>query len=342
MVEMTGTLARSLVDDVTRDIDHGVNIMDRDGRIVASSDRSRLGEVHDGAREALRTGRAVEVDSWGSQRGSQAAGPRAGINLPIVWEGQPIGVVGITGPLADVRPLARVVRSCVLLLVRRERELAEIEQRRAARTDLCERLVRHVGAYPADLAAEAAATGLDLRRPHAVVLVAPEVQLPSVAGAFALAPAARALACPSDGTVAAVTRALAHAAGRVVVGPRRMTLAESLRCAEQARRVADALALPGPVVRYADLAVLCALSETRLPERRPATDALAGHPELLETLRSLMRHNANHARTAAALHVHRNTLAYRIERIEALTGRSPRRLLELLDLVYDLVATDAA
>lgn len=333
MVDMTRALARSLVDDVARDIDHGVNIMDREGRIVASSDPSRVGEVHDGAVEALRSGRAVEVEV-------DSTSTRAGVNQPIVWDGQRIGVVGITGPLEQVRPLARVVRSCVLLLVRREQELVQAEERRAARADLCERLVRHVGAYPAGLVAEASAAGLDLQRPHAVVLASGRVRLPAVPGAFALTPAARALACASEESVAAVTRSLADAPGRVAVGPRRPSLAESLHCAEQVRVVADALALPEPIVRYDDLAVLCALSETRVPERRSAIDALAGHPELLETLRVLVRHNANPAQTAAALHVHRNTLAYRLERIEALTGRSPRRLVELLDLVYDLVATE--
>ena len=43
--------------------------------------------------------------------------------------------------------------------------------------------------------------------------------------------------------------------------------------------------------------------------------------ELLETLEGFFSANGNHARAAEGLHLHRNTLLYRLSRIEALTGR---------------------
>ena len=43
--------------------------------------------------------------------------------------------------------------------------------------------------------------------------------------------------------------------------------------------------------------------------------------ELLETLEGFFAANGNHARAADSLHLHRNTLLYRLSRIEALTGR---------------------
>jgi PucR family transcriptional regulator, purine catabolism regulatory protein len=43
--------------------------------------------------------------------------------------------------------------------------------------------------------------------------------------------------------------------------------------------------------------------------------------ELVETLEGFFHCNGNHARAAEMLHLHRNTLLYRLERIEALTGR---------------------
>nr|WP_237417931.1 helix-turn-helix domain-containing protein [Actinomadura rayongensis] len=49
---------------------------------------------------------------------------------------------------------------------------------------------------------------------------------------------------------------------------------------------------------------------------RPLDD----HPVLLETVRALVRHGNNRTRTAAHLHVHRNTLDYRLGRVAALTG----------------------
>ncbi|MEU8762426.1 PucR family transcriptional regulator [Streptomyces sp. NPDC048659] len=58
----------------------------------------------------------------------------------------------------------------------------------------------------------------------------------------------------------------------------------------------------------------------------------ASHATLLETLEVFLAHNCSWARTAEALHLHVNTVHYRIERVEALTGRDLSRLDHKLDL----------
>ncbi|MGW4706308.1 PucR family transcriptional regulator, partial [Streptomyces sp. NPDC004285] len=56
------------------------------------------------------------------------------------------------------------------------------------------------------------------------------------------------------------------------------------------------------------------------------------HATLLETLEVFLAHNCSWARTAEALHLHVNTVHYRIDRIQALTGRDLSRLDHKLDL----------
>ncbi|MFD7661583.1 PucR family transcriptional regulator [Streptomyces sp. NPDC059788] len=53
---------------------------------------------------------------------------------------------------------------------------------------------------------------------------------------------------------------------------------------------------------------------------------------LLHTLEVFLHHDASWSRTAAALHLHVNTIRYRIHRIEHLTGRDLTRLSHRLDL----------
>ncbi|WP_239084361.1 helix-turn-helix domain-containing protein, partial [Streptomyces sp. SID10692] len=53
---------------------------------------------------------------------------------------------------------------------------------------------------------------------------------------------------------------------------------------------------------------------------------------LLETLETFLAHNGSWARTAEALHLHVNTVHYRVQRIEQLTGRDLARLDHRLDL----------
>ncbi|MDL4774471.1 MULTISPECIES: PucR family transcriptional regulator [Thermomonosporaceae] len=86
------------------------------------------------------------------------------------------------------------------------------------------------------------------------------------------------------------------------------------------------LARPGP-----GLAVLAA-----------KLDRLAERPELMDTLRAFVRHGHNRSRTAKDLHVHRNTLDYRLRKVAALTGLDPgvpggARLLDAAVIAQDLL-----
>jgi purine catabolism regulator len=47
------------------------------------------------------------------------------------------------------------------------------------------------------------------------------------------------------------------------------------------------------------------------------------HGDLVKTLNAYLRHGGNATRTANALYLHRNSLRYRLARIQALTGLDP-------------------
>lgn len=70
-------------------------------------------------------------------------------------------------------------------------------------------------------------------------------------------------------------------------------------------------------------------------------DRLAEHPDLLHTLRVFLNSDHNRHRTAEKLHLHRNTLNYRLRRVTELTGYNPTdpadiRLLAASLIVHDL------
>lgn len=79
---------------------------------------------------------------------------------------------------------------------------------------------------------------------------------------------------------------------------------------------------PSGLYRLEDVAV-----DYQLSQPGPARDSLAAElaplhdkPELLTTLRTYFRAGLNRRRTAAARHVHPNTIDYRLRRIADLTG----------------------
>jgi DNA-binding PucR family transcriptional regulator len=60
------------------------------------------------------------------------------------------------------------------------------------------------------------------------------------------------------------------------------------------------------------------------------------HTELVRTLRMYLDSSGSWSRCAAQMHLHVNTLRYRIDRISALTGRDLRRLSDQADLLLAL------
>lgn len=113
--------------------------------------------------------------------------------------------------------------------------------------------------------------------------------------------------------------------------------------ADQAHELLDMVqrlqAVPG-LYRFDELAL-----EYQLTRPGPGREYLGallepldGHPELLETLRTHIANNLNRQRTSRLLHVHTNTVDYRLKRIAQLTGFDPTQPSGLWYLRSALVA----
>src|SRR6185369_12878481 len=95
-------------------------------------------------------------------------------------------------------------------------------------------------------------------------------------------------------------------------------LAEQWREACAAARVAAAVPRFSPVAQWGELRGWRPVTE--LPGPDPAVEPLLGDPVLTETAEVFLDCAGSAARAAAALRIHRQTLYYRLGRIEALTG----------------------
>ncbi|RDE30121.1 PucR family transcriptional regulator [Parageobacillus thermoglucosidasius] len=61
------------------------------------------------------------------------------------------------------------------------------------------------------------------------------------------------------------------------------------------------------------------------------------HGELLKTLKRYIVNNCNSNLTAQDLNIHRNTLQYRLNKIKEITGKDPKNILELFELICYLL-----
>ncbi len=99
----------------------------------------------------------------------------------------------------------------------------------------------------------------------------------------------------------------------------------------------------GEVVRYADVLLEVLVRREPLLMRQLVDrylGALDGHPDLLGTLRAYVEHDLALSPTADALTVHKNTVVYRLRRVEELTGLDLRRAVDVARAVLALQAHD--
>lgn len=118
-------LAQNIVKRATQIIPYAVNVMDNHGIIIASSDINRLGQYHLGAVQALRQNQAIEINAQLEQQWHFEV--RQGINIPITYLNENIGVIGISGQPELVREYAKLVKMAAELIVE---QAAQLEKER--------------------------------------------------------------------------------------------------------------------------------------------------------------------------------------------------------------------
>jgi GAF domain-containing protein len=281
---------------------------------------------------------------------------------PVVLGGELAGRLWVVDPRKSPAPVERRVIERFSLVIGLElltrRQLGEAEAQ--ASGDLIGTLLRADGMEQQAAVERASALGLDLRRPSAIAVVAVdppqppgrwhglvrgavERESPSLVGPYEdlevlLVPAAPDPRSTLQRTHAHLQQAVGAAATvTLVAGP----VAEAPGQLAAAHRVAAGAARlrlsagPGGFVDVRDLGLPSLLLEAGTPEALrgfagrlldPVTDDDTRRGgDLLKTLRAWLRSGCSAPETAAQLVVHPNTVAYRLAKVERLTGRNLRR-----------------
>lgn len=111
---ISGTQSQHIVNELSAIVDRNINFMNDEGIIIASTDQSRIGSVHEGALIVLKTKKKLLVEE------NQFAGSKAGINLPVYFENRVIGVIGITATEPEVLKMAEIIRKMTEILIKEQ------------------------------------------------------------------------------------------------------------------------------------------------------------------------------------------------------------------------------
>ncbi|OEY66989.1 sugar diacid recognition domain-containing protein [Marinobacter sp. X15-166B] len=372
MMTLDHTTAQRIVDRAMQVIGHSVNVMTPNGVIIASGDRLRVGEVHQGARQVALQGEPLTVDV---DNAHQFPGVRPGVNLPIMVSKQVVAVVGISGEPDKVLRFADLVKVTAELMLEQSAllELGQQRRRQVEETLLALISGRAVPQVWLDQ------LRLDMDQPRVALIVEPArppgsadfvitlmrllehsdrglllaqtapqrllvlvpVRLPGTSDPGSVT--AQALARIQRLLPATTLPTLAIAAGQYVAGNLRAGYESACATMTTGRHNAP----HQRVYRYSDHPVATLWQSLQPGWQQQALQepllALHEHPRAqlyIRTLQSFISSNGDIQQCAATLHLHRNTIRYRLKNIEQLTGLSPFRLADLLRLQLALHSGD--
>ena len=139
MIILQTALAQDIVNRTMQIIPFNVNVMDAHGRILASGNPSRQGELHTGALLALSRQLTIEIDA-ATARNMHGAQP--GINLPLRVDGHICGAVGLSGPPDEVRQFGELVRLTAEMILEQAHLTSELQRHSRYREALVLNLIR--------------------------------------------------------------------------------------------------------------------------------------------------------------------------------------------------------
>ena len=105
-MELQEYQARSIIKEINQVLPQKINLMNKQGIIIASSDPARINTYHGGAARIIQEG----LDELRIAYDNEIPGTKTGTNFMLKVEGEPIGVLGITGEYDVILPLANVIR----------------------------------------------------------------------------------------------------------------------------------------------------------------------------------------------------------------------------------------
>ncbi|MFF0269188.1 CdaR family transcriptional regulator [Kribbella sp. NPDC004536] len=355
---LSGPLAQQIARDTSEVIGYNVLITDDRGIVIGSGDPARVGSFHEASVEVLAS---QEAAWHTAAEAARLRGVKPGMTLPIVIDGEAVGTVGITGSPRQVRRFGLVVRRQTEILLQESVELRSRLLRERALEELVRDIGSFDADVvdPAFLVARAKELGFDLTVPRTVLIVEvdePLEQADVVAvrpellrtlrqrfgpadlvaavtgGRFAVLPTLKRAGRRGLGEmgVAAVAEQHGFAARVGVGGVARgiVGLGEAYGDALDALRLGKECVRGGATYLIDELRSYQVLAAVGPRARGRLVNLVAGElaqhsdwDELRETLIAWCESGFNLVRTADAMHIHRNTLIYRLEKVERLTGR---------------------
>ncbi|WML51817.1 sugar diacid recognition domain-containing protein [Neobacillus sp. PS3-12] len=362
-------LAENIVKEVRKLIGEDIIVVNTEGIIIASTDKKRVGTFHEGAKIASQEKRKLIITEEDQKR---LQGVKAGINFPIFFQYDVIGVIGITGIPEKVTPFGEIIRKMTELLISENYYAEQFDQQsRAMETFIMDWVQLSEWNRNFLNRAKILAVNVAVDRMAAVVEVSGQDYIisrdiwSSIINWFVNNQNDIVIRWGNERIVILFDSSLrlsreqihkriskflsflnskigipAHCGiGQVVPATE---LKNSFRQAERALKIAKQkhkmIIFDEELTLEMILDELNHMTKTEFIKRTIAP--LLSEKELLETIKVFFQQNNSLKNTANALHVHINTLHYRLKKIEEYTNLDTKNIHDLLNMYIAVLLLD--
>ena len=171
IMHISKTSAKQIVNEISKLVKQNINLMDENGCIIASCDKNRIGQFHEGAYKVISEG--LEEYYITEEMATDTA--RKGLNLPLELDGEIVGVVGIAGSYDEVITLGRLIKKMTEILLMEARTSYHQLMDKRVRNAFLEEWVLNTGYVNfKDLEEKGHALNIDINRPRRVMIASVE------------------------------------------------------------------------------------------------------------------------------------------------------------------------
>lgn len=135
-MEISMDLAQTIVTEMKEIIGQNINYINTDGFIIASTNEDRIGTLHEGGKKVVKTKSDLVIEFDG-----EFAGAKEGINMPVYFESEIVGVIGITGEREEVEGYGKIIKRMTELLIKDAYANRVISQQKETQRMMVEQLL---------------------------------------------------------------------------------------------------------------------------------------------------------------------------------------------------------
>lgn len=337
-MELGHELAQSIVDKMMKQLPFNINMMDENGYIIASGDPDRINSLHVGALDAIKQRKTLTMsDSYGENG-------QPGVNMPVFFENTIIGVIGITGDPDTVLPFASLLRTATELLIAQS-HANQIEKENENRLNrflfqwaqVTDNIEQHT-----DLILDAKELHIDIFKERIAIAInvknSNHVNFPLEMDDYLITLSTSRVVILTTylETIKRCLKICKHKKLDIGVGRKTnivgTSINEALKTLEIANIFKDKNYLYFDQIEFIYSLLQSNLPVTDLVSKLDQLDQTAMGSDLINTLLEFIENNQNINQTAETLHIHRNTLNYRLNKIKDELELNPRKLIDLFQL----------